>query len=95
MAEGCAVEMKNSVSNHTYFFNVFLSSNEQAMDSTLNCFTIPETGEYTMCVHEIQSGGMVGENCWMLSNVTVEEPATIPTSDESNSSHSDESNSRE
>ena len=82
LAEGCAVEMKNLVSNHTYFFNMSLNSSKQAMESSsLNCYTIPETGEYTVCVYEIQYGGVLGHNCWMLSNVTVEkETANTPVS---------------
>ena len=65
-ADGCAVAMENN--KHDLVFNATRSNNNDDILSLLECFSVPEGGEYSVSVHEIHNGVHV---CTQVNNITV------------------------
>ena len=64
-ADGCAVTMKNN--KHVFVFNVTRTNNSDDNLVLLECFSVPEGGEYSVSVHEIHYG-VVQEHIGILVN---------------------------
>ncbi|CAI8026699.1 hypothetical protein GBAR_LOCUS15312 [Geodia barretti] len=65
-ADGCAVTMENN--KHVFVFNVTRTNNSDDNLVLLECFSVPEGGEYSVSVHEIHNGVHV---CTQVNNITV------------------------
>ena len=67
-ADGCAVAMENN--KHDLVFNATRSNNNDDILSLLECFSVPEGGEYSVSVHEIHYSVLQEHVCTQV-NVTV------------------------
>ena len=64
-ADGCTVKMENK--KHIFVFNATRSNNNDNNLVLLECFSVPEGGEYSVSVHEIHYG-VVQEHIGILVN---------------------------
>jgi hypothetical protein len=65
-ADGCAVTMENN--KYDLVFNATRSNNNLSL---LECFSVPEGGEYSVSVHEIHYGVVQEHVCTQVNNITV------------------------
>ena len=56
---------------HVFAFNVTRSNNNDDNIALLECFSVPEGGEYSVSVHEIHYGVVQEHVCTQVNNVTV------------------------
>ena len=56
---------------HVFVFNVTRSNNNDDNLSLLECFSVPEGGEYIVSVHEIHYGVVQEHVCTQVNNNTV------------------------
>ena len=68
-ADGCAVKMEND--KHTFVFNVTQNNNSEDKPVLLECFPVPEAGEYSASVHEIHYGVVQEHVSTQVNNITV------------------------
>ena len=68
-ADGCTVKMENE--KHVFVFNATRSNNNDDNLVLLECFSVPEGGEYSVSVHEIHYGVMQEHVCTQVNNITV------------------------
>ena len=53
-ADGCAVRMENN--KHVFVFSATRKNDNDDKPVLLECFPVPEAGEYSASVHEIHNG---------------------------------------
>ena len=75
-ANGCTVRMENN--KHVFVFNVTRSNNNDDNLPLLECFSVPEGGEYSVSVHEIHYG-VVQEHVYTQVNITVWITESMPS----------------
>ena len=63
---------------HVFVFNVTRSNNDDDNLSLLECFSVPEGGEYSVSVHEIHYG-VVQEHVYTQGNITVWITESMPS----------------
>ena len=68
-ADGCTVRMEND--KHVFVFNATRSNNNDDNLALLECFSVPEGGEYSVSVHEIHYGVVQEHVCTQVNNITV------------------------
>ena len=67
-AGGCTIKMEND--KHVFAFNTTRSNNNDDNLVLLECFSVPEGGEYSVSVHEIHYG-VVQEHVSTKVNTTT------------------------
>ena len=55
-AEECAIQLQNN--EHTFSFNLSRQAHEELI--LLECFTVPETGVFSVLLYEVELGGAIG-----------------------------------
>ena len=65
-ADGCTVKMEND--KHVFVFNATRSNNNLSL---LECFSVPEGGEYSVSVHEIHYGVVKEHVYTQVNKITV------------------------
>ncbi|CAI8019959.1 hypothetical protein GBAR_LOCUS11952 [Geodia barretti] len=65
-ADGCTLKMEND--KHVFVFNATRSNNNLSL---LQCFSVPEGGEYSVSVHEIHNGVVQNHIGILVNNITV------------------------
>ena len=68
-ADGCTVKMENE--KHVFVFNATRSNNNDDNLVLLECFSVPEGGEYSVSVHEIHYQVVQEHACTQVNNITV------------------------
>ena len=68
-ADGCTVQMEND--KHVFAFNSTRSNNNDDNLALLECFSVPEGGEYSVSVHEIHYGVVQEHVSIEVNNITV------------------------
>ena len=68
-ADGCTVKMENE--KHVFVFNATRSNNNDDNLVLLECFSVPEGGEYSVSVHEIHYGVVQEHVCTQVNNITL------------------------
>ena len=56
---------------HDFIFNTTRSNNSDDNLSLLECFSVPEGGEYSVSVHEIHFSGVQEHVSTQMNNITV------------------------
>ena len=56
---------------HTFVFNVTQNNNSEDKPVLLECFPVPEAGEYSASVHEIHYGVVQEHVSTQVNNITV------------------------
>ena len=72
IADGCTIELQSN--QYKYIFNMSRQNSHEL--TLLECFSVPEAGEYSVSVYEIQHGGTVEHKVWNPPQVTIDEDNT-------------------
>ncbi|CAI8038155.1 hypothetical protein GBAR_LOCUS21281, partial [Geodia barretti] len=68
-ADGCTVKMENE--KHVFVFNATRSNNNDDNLVLLECFSVPEGGEYSVSVHEIHNSVVQNHIGILVNSITV------------------------
>ena len=71
--EGCSVKLQNDV--HTFVLNITRHNNSSLV--LLECFSVPEAGDYSVHVYEIQNGGIIEYTSQQLDNIVISESKCV------------------
>ena len=72
IADGCTIELQSN--QYKYIFNMSRQNGHEL--TLLECFSVPESGVYSVSVYEIQHGGTVGHKVQNLPQITIGEDST-------------------
>ena len=72
-SEGCSVKLQNDI--HTFVFNITRHDNNSLV--LLECFSVPEAGDYSVYVYEIQNGGIIEYTSQQIDNIVISESECV------------------
>ena len=68
-AQGCALKLQSDT--QTFFFSITRHDDNSLV--LLECFSVPEAGEYSVYVYEIQNGKIMEYISQQLDNIVISE----------------------